>query len=137
MTIIYMNNPSIKNLHSLWDSVFDADYNNIHHPMTEEITKKIKDEAQNLINEFPKDSLKELNANSHLMDWIEESWNLCKNNVYKNIFVGKMMKKDDPYIISNMSVIRKQLALAGYRLSNLLVSIYNSYQSHKSLTDKE
>jgi hypothetical protein len=48
-----------------------------------------------------------------------------------------MMKKDDPYIISNMSVIRKQLALAGYRLSNLLVSIYNSYQSHKSLTDME
>ena len=132
MKIIYLNNKNITNLHSLWDSVLDADYNNINHPMTEKTTQKIKDEASSLIDEFPKSDLKELNNNIHLMDWIEESWNLCKSNVYKNMFLNKIIKKNDDYILSNFTPIKKQLALAGYRLSDLLVSIYKSYKNHKS-----
>lgn len=132
MKIMYLNNPSITNLHSLWDSVLDSDYNNISHPMTGKVTQRIKDEASSLMKEFPKSELKELNNNINLMDWIEESWNLCKTNVYKNMFLNKIIKKNDDYISSNLTPIRKQLALAGYRLSELLISIYKSYKNHKS-----
>jgi hypothetical protein len=132
LKINFVNNKEITNLHSLWDSVLDADYNGITHPMTEKNKKAIENEASKLMNQFPKASLSELNTHFYAVDWVKESWTICKNNVYKNVTMGMKIQSGDAYMTSNLPIIKKQLALAGYRLSKMLVKIYEAHQNPKA-----
>jgi hypothetical protein len=128
MKINFVDDSQITNLHSLWDSVLAADYNDIKHPMSEKTTKIIENEAAKLMKEFPKASLSELDTHLRTVDWVKESWTICKNNVYKGVTMNMKIKKGDAYMTSNLPIVKKQLALAGYRLSQMLVKVYHAHQ---------
>lgn len=59
-----------------------------------------------------------------------ESWRLCKEFVYPSILKDPNPSQD--YIRQGEKIARERLALAGYRLSDLLVKFYKGYVDGKS-----
>lgn len=116
-------------MHSLWDAALENGSLVRDTPLSHEMIQRINDDSDSLILEFPKESLTELEQHPNVIDWIEESWNICKNNVYKDMFMDKTLDKNDDYIKKNIPIVRKQLALAGYRLSKMMTNIYKEYKN--------
>jgi hypothetical protein len=62
-------------------------------------------------------------------DWVEESYTFGKEIVYNGIRYNDT--PSDEYLSRAYQVIRKRIALGGYRLAKLIVDIYNVYEEQK------
>lgn len=101
-----------KNLHSLWDSGVGLIPN---HPRDEARAAAL-DEAQKLMKDLPKSSLNN-EDDGNPDDWAEESFEIAKKDVYSTP-VGKSPSAD--YVAKSQVIVANRLALAGYRLADLL-----------------
>lgn len=103
----------IKNLHALWDSVLGT--------MDNRDRRHIPDDADQIEKEFPMDVLREKAQDLEPMHWAKESYEIAKSSAYQ---LQEHTTPSHLYIKTQTKIARKQLALAGYRLANLLNAIY-------------
>jgi hypothetical protein len=129
-----------RNLHALWDDGcgYLSSYGDIRpfgkpkEPLTEAQIERVKDLAKDLMKKYPE---KDFN-NLETLDpdfWALESHKLSKKYVYG--VKGKddkgrnqyLMPNDEPtpfYLEQGQEVVRKQLALSGYRLAAMLNELF-------------
>jgi hypothetical protein len=131
-----------RNLHAMWDDGCGylspyADirpYGQPKTPLSEAQIARIRDLSKDLVKEFPEkklDDAEELDPDF----WALESYKLAVKNVYRGS-KGKddkgrtlyLQMGDEPnkaYMDQAQEVVRRQLALSGYRLANLLNSLFD------------
>ncbi len=125
----------IDNLHKLWDAfMYGIEQTYIMDlPASDNEIKQTEFYANKLMKEYPRESLPEVSITDQEI-WIKEGWELCKAVGYKNIEYNKEITLDNDYIKSNLPRIERRMALAGYRLSNLLINFYEAYRN-RSIND--
>lgn len=127
----YGDKGQIKNLHSLWDSVLLKVQDNNVMPLDQEGKVYLEKYSKELMKEYTREALDgKLKKNWQFDSWIMESWRLCKEFVYPSILKDPNPSQD--YIRQGEKIARERLALAGYRLSDLLVKFYKGYVDGKS-----
>ncbi|MBK7478085.1 MAG: S1/P1 nuclease [Haliscomenobacter sp.] len=129
------------NLHALWDDGcgYLSAYNDIRpygkpkNPLTEDQVGRIRILANQLMNEFPESSF----PNASTLDpdfWALESHKLAMKHAYRGV-KGKDNRGRDLYLMSGdeltatylqqgQEVVRRQLALSGYRLARMLNELF-------------
>ena len=117
----------IENLHKLYDSGIARLNNNITRPLKKEDNEYLEITAKAIMNEFPQESLSELNSHD-FSEWIRESHDSCRDFVYKFIEYDSTPTKE--YIDEAYDLIRRRISLGGYRLARLFKDI-------KAALDKE
>ena len=103
------------NLHLLWDFACTY-YVSVPRPLTAEGKAQIDGYAKQITGDFPKRSLqnaKDLNPS----DWAQESFGLAKSVVYS---LDEGTSPSPEYLAKGKKVCEERLALAGYRLAELL-----------------
>jgi len=117
---------TMRNLHSFWDSVLDKVKDGLKMPLDSDGLKLLDSYTENIMNEYTRESLEEKMENDYrFKDWIMESWEHCRDFVYKKIEDGGEPSKE--YIEEGFKIAKERLALAGYRLSNVLSQSYYYY----------
>lgn len=104
-----------KNLHFLWDLACGL-YGDVVRPLDKADTKMIGDLGKAIRAEYPRSSFKEVSETSPKV-WALESFDLARKLAYN------MTEKTEPsadYLRKGQIVCKKRLALAGYRLADLL-----------------
>lgn len=124
----YTPNKEINNLHKLWDSVLNTIFNEYSHPMSESQFDKLNKDTEAIMKEYPMETFNYTEFTSAPIQWVKESWGICKDNVYKGITNDITLDDSSDYIKNNKSVIRKRLAIGGYRL---FVALYKFWISGK------
>lgn len=110
-------------LHSFWDYGLGA-LHNPNRPLNSTDETWFEDYIQDLLQEYPRSSFTELQISAKYDSWQNENLILVKKYVYTNISYNT--SPSDQYIVNNMPIIRKQLALAGLRLASQLNCIFKS-----------
>lgn len=106
----------IKNLHALWDSVVgEMD----RYGLSQEA---IQENADKIESKFPHEQYGEQIDDSDPMHWSDESFELSKNFVYN---LKENSTPNKTYVKKNRVRAEERLALAGYRLAQLLNHIYS------------
>lgn len=113
-----------KHLHSLWDAGL-ATFPEFKRPLDSLSEIWIDKYTQNLMTEFPLSSFTKEQIIADFESWEHENFNIVKNNVYKNINVDSHPSAE--YLEHNKQIVKRQLALAGYRLANKLNCMSGSY----------
>ncbi len=107
-----------RNLHALWDGALGT-FARGQGPLTEQ-AKPLRTLAEQLTAKYPESSLpqsKTLDPNA----WAQEGAEMLKGTVYPE----KAGRPDAAYIEKHRPVAERQATLAGYRLANLLNSIWS------------
>jgi len=81
--------------------------------------------AEEYIKEFPKENLDEFFANKNFKEWIVESHEIAKDFIYAEIEYNS--RPTDDYMKKSYEIIKRRIALAGYRLAEIIKSIKKSY----------
>ena len=108
------------NLHALWDQAMTK-IPFYKRPMNENTIKKYQEIAKKITTQFPRSSLQnELN--------IKDQWKIAKTNydiavnfAYKGINENEAPSEN--YLNTRFEICKKQIALAGYRLADMLKEI--------------
>jgi hypothetical protein len=114
----------IENLHKLFDSGVAKFNNGISRPLKKEDHDYIEKTAREIISEFHQEDLPELKS-LEFADWIQESHDVSYNFIYKNIAYGG--SPSESFINEAFNIIKRRIALGGYRLANLFKAIKKSY----------
>ena len=136
-----INNPTWNNLHALWDDGcgYLSSYNDIRpygkprESLKDDDIARVRELAKNLMREFPE---KDFN-NAAVLDadfWALESHKLALSHGYRGV-KGKdnrgrdllLMPGDElteTYLKNGQEVVRRQLALSGYRLARMLNELF-------------
>lgn len=136
-----INNQTWNNLHALWDDGcgYLSSYNDIRpygkprEPLNEDNISRIRELAKNLMQEFPE---KDFN-NAAVLDadfWALESHKLALSHGYRGVKGQDSRGRDlllmpgdeltDTYLKNGQEVVRRQLALSGYRLARMLNELF-------------
>jgi len=124
-------NSKIKNLHSLWDSIFNQVSQSISSPMTAANKKTLQGYATSYTTLYPKSSFT-LNS-SNFSQWADESFAISNNFVYTGI--NENERPSDEYLSQGYEISRRQVTLAGYRLSNLIRDIVIAHKKDPVATE--
>lgn len=119
-TVTYPGNKDVKNLHSLWDSCVDQ-YGSVYAPVSENEWNTLSAIAANLTATFPRSKVSSRVAILDERVWAQESNKIAKEAVYDGIEVGATPSA--AYISRGRAVINEQLAVGGYRLADLMLSL--------------
>lgn len=111
----------IQELHALWDSCMGHYVDDPVRPLNTTAQELIEDEAQALMQLYPRASLSQQLSDPNTSDWATANYHLAVTYAY-NITFGSTPSQN--YLEVGWSVIEKQLALAGYRLSNTIQQLY-------------
>lgn len=107
-----------KELHALWDSVL-MEYDGYPElPMTIADWQKNGNNAKRIMHKYPETIFKKPASDLNVQNWAEESFLIAKNFVYKSVKEGKEVP--ERYLEEGKNIAEMRLALAGYRLANLL-----------------
>lgn len=104
-------------LHKLFDAAFGLGDHKPERPVTDQDRKIIEDLAKLLKTENPRDTLPQL-SESKWDEWRKESYEIGKNFAYAGMTPGA--SPSEIYMEEGRKITAKQLALAGYRLADLL-----------------
>lgn len=107
-----------RNLHALWDGGLGA-FTRGQGPLIEQ-AKSLRPFAEQLTAKYPESSLPQ-SKNLDPKAWAQEGAAMLKEFVYP----ASPGRPDAAYIEKNRPVAERQAALAGYRLANLLNSIWS------------
>ena len=123
--LINVYNPikkEIINLHSFWDSVLGLYELNPELPLSDENKNIINNQAEELIKKYPVKSFK---GKDNLIDeeeWAKESFEIAKSYVYRDAdFFPNLTVR---YIEEGRDIAVRRIVLAGYRLANVIKSIF-------------
>ena len=119
-----INMPGAKNLHAYWDSCLKK-YPSMKHPLSDRQFKKLDSFVDDIVFKHLRSSAnisKRLEITS-VKDWAYESTKLSLKYAYKGIKPGD--KPSMEYIKKGQELIDEQLAVAGYRLADVLISVFS------------
>lgn len=117
-------NKHIRNLHSLWDAALGELEQDLARPLSNSNYAEFEEYARDLMREYPREELAKELSEGNYANWAEESYNLAQNFVYQSI--QEHQRPSDQYIEDGIELVRRRIALAGYRLADLLREIYPS-----------
>lgn len=121
--IKHYSNPQWNNLHFIWDHLFDLG-REINSPLTEEENTWLDKWAQDLMDLNPYDKLKpEIDQNWTPESWDDEGFQIVKTFVYTDIKENEDLPTE--YQEEGRRIVKKRLALGGYRLANELKYIFS------------
>lgn len=109
--------PSAYDLHTYWDLCLKK-YKEVRTPLTKDNFEYLNGVVNDLMEEFPREKLKDKLAVTSHEDWSLEGLELAKSVAYDSIKPGD--KPSPEYIDKAFQVVRQQLALGGYRLADIL-----------------
>ncbi|HWP48340.1 MAG TPA: S1/P1 nuclease [Candidatus Limnocylindrales bacterium] len=113
----------VNNLHRYWDGAAGLfKFETIQRPLSQEDQQRIQKYADEILSAYPPDAHKEWKE----MDpdrWIEESYQIARTMVYKTP-EGERLTED--YTFQSQRVARERIALAGYRLAELLNMLFGN-----------
>jgi hypothetical protein len=128
-TLFKIKYKEINNLHSLWDNILGL-YDDLMAPLGDADWDKLNTYSQELVKKFPRNSFDDDRINEKsIREWQKEGNKVAKENVYKNISLNDTVS--DQYIKDNTIIVKQQLTLAGYRLADLLLEIFNDPETYK------
>lgn len=116
----------MSNLHALWDACVDQ-YGSIWAPVNSTEYSLLSNISANLIAAFPRSKV---DARVKILDeriWAKESNEISKNVVYDGIKSGDTPSQ--AYISRGRQVINEQLAVGGYRLADIMMSLIHNSES--------
>lgn len=108
--LFLIKNEDVPNLHAFWDEELDLFAN-------------IRPRAQDIENAYPENYFKDKVYDLDLNDWANESFGIAKNFAY-NLKEGS--EPNAEYIKNGRQIAEQQIALAGYRLAEMLNDILSS-----------
>ena len=112
----------IKQLHALWDSGVGVMKDDMKRPFNQESWAFLHQYAELFMRENPRSSLEyELSFKSP-EDWCLESFQNAIDFVYQGI--EQYDRPSEEYLERGWTLIKKQIALAGYRLSDMIQEYY-------------
>lgn len=110
-----------KNLHQLWDQ--GAGLFQLPHQAYPLKTKAVETLARQIMWQYPKTELETAAFDLNPKDWANQSYQIAKDFVYTTPYDAK---PNETYLNQAQQVSARQIALAGYRLANLLNEIFKS-----------
>lgn len=116
-----IQSPYAKNLHQLWDQGAGL-FHVPQQPYPLE-TKAVKALAQQIMRQYPKAELATAAFDLSPQDWANQSYQIAKDFVYTTPYDAR---PSVAYLDQAQQLAAKQIALAGYRLANLLNGIFTS-----------
>lgn len=122
--------PGTRDLHSFWDACLKK-YPIMSHPLSDRQFDKLESFVDDIIAKYPRDSsaiskrLKKTSVN----DWAYESVKLSLKYAYQGIKPGEKPSKS--YVENGQKIIDEQLAMGGYRLADILISIFSDPETLK------
>ncbi len=121
--IVYRENEGITNLHALWDSGI-SQWNNdiVKRPMDQYGYNYLNSKTGEIMREFPVSAFSDRLSKYSVSAWAAESFGLARDLVY----TAPEAPSSIPTAYSDHAkkVIRSQVALGGYRLAQILESIF-------------
>jgi hypothetical protein len=118
--ISYPEDKQVKNLHALWDACV-GQYGSIYAPTTETQYEYLSQVAANLTAEYPRSKVA---ARVSILDervWAEESNQIAQDYVYNGITPNSTPSEE--YLKRGRTMIDEQLAVAGYRLADVMLTL--------------
>lgn len=109
-------------LHALWDSIIGLDKKWFRKPLDDEARNFITSLSEEIMSKYPKESLKET-IDLNPANWVNESYLLAIEIAYEGIEPNTI--PSDAYVQKSRECACKTLALAGYRLSDILNEIFD------------
>lgn len=118
--------PVINNLHSLYDYGIAKLNNTLSRPLNHRDERYISETAKEIISEFPKTKFVS-KINALYEDWVEEGHAIAQNFVYVDITINEVPSEN--YLDGAYQIIKERIALAGYRLAQLIKGIKKGYDT--------
>ena len=78
--------------------------------------------AEGFISDFPRQELPEFESGRNFKDWIVESHQLARDFIYAEIEYDTEPTKE--YLTKSYELIKRRIALGGYRLSDLILKYF-------------
>lgn len=120
--IVYLKKKSLKELHAFWDSTAHI-YGEIKVPLTDNTYDRLQGYADEVTEEYSRDSLKSELKLKTFDDWVQEGGQKAKEQAYWNRQIDSGDTLPDEYVEQAQDLVRKQFALGGYRLADYLVGV--------------
>ena len=128
--LTYPKDKNIKNLHALWDACVDQ-FGSIWAPVDDAEWNALGSFADQVTSEFPRSKV---SARVKILDervWAEESNKIAKEAVYDGITPDST--PSDEYIERGRKVVNEQLAVAGYRLTDMMLKLRHNPNSESTV----
>jgi hypothetical protein len=113
-------NSNYANLHAYWDDGLGLFEERCGFSPSK--FQRAKCLSQKIQNDYPENSFGNKINNLNPEEWINESFVIAKNSVY---LTDENKPLSANYISNNQQIVEQRAALAGYRLANVLNSIFN------------
>jgi S1/P1 Nuclease len=110
-----------RNLHLLWDAALGIGKDKLQRPLNTRDLKWLEELAESIMKTYPPENLSEKD-NMDILEWSKESYKLAIEVVYAGIEPGQVPSQQ--YLSRGKQAALRQIALAGYRLANLLEEIF-------------
>jgi hypothetical protein len=116
-------NQNITQLHAFWDSGCGQYADDPIRPLEEGTLNYLMNEAEEIMKDYTRDDLESDLEIGKFEEWVSRNYEVAKNKVYKGVEYGQLL--NESYIEEGRELVRRQIALAGYRLSDLIQKIYS------------
>lgn len=115
-------NNEIKELHAFWDSGAGVLQNDLQRPMSADSWNLMLKWADDIMAEWPRSKLINELKDKDPADWCLESYLDGVNYAYKGAKLNE--KLSQVYVDKAWQVVKKRMALGGYRLSDMIAGLY-------------
>lgn len=123
--INHYSDPTWNNLHFIWDHMFDMG-REIASPLTQEEYQWLTGWSQDIMDIWPYVKLQDqITKNWNADLWVQEGFEISSTFVYEGLKENEDPSQD--YQLEAKRIVKRQLALGGYRLANQIVYIYNKH----------
>ena len=118
--ISYPEDKQVKNLHALWDACV-GQYGSLWAPLSDKDWSSITKIVNDITEAYPRSKVEQRVKILDDRKWAQESYDISKNVVYNGIKNGDTPSNE--YLERGRQVVNEQLAVAGYRLADLMMSL--------------
>jgi len=116
-------NNSLWRLHSVWDSGIGQYAMDFPRPFNQAAEDTLYAMALNITKEFPKSFFGNKVSDLAIENWVAESHDLAVFDAYSNGTLHNSSTLSEAYINASKTLVRQQIALAGYRLAGVISSL--------------
>lgn len=116
-TLFRIHDDYYHTLHNIFDAAFGLNDRRPNRPMTEDDYESLDTLVNYLRSEYPRHSIPQL-MEKDIATWRNESYQIGVEFVYANISTWE--KPSKVYVLKGQIITGRQMALAGYRLADLL-----------------
>lgn len=117
----------IVELHALWDACMGYMEATLSRPLNSSSIDIIQQFVEEITEEFPRSALAEELAVTNMTVWTTTNFKIAAGYVYPGITPGQHPTAD--YLAGGWTIAKRQIALAGYRLGDILESLFGQSQT--------